>query len=56
MRISSEKTKTMSVGAKTQSTKQIVVGNEAIDNVERFTYLGSILATDGGSESMQSAE
>jgi hypothetical protein len=50
MRISSEKTKTMSVGAKTQRAQQIVVGNETIDDVERFTYLGSILATDGGSE------
>jgi len=50
MRISSEKTKTMSVGVKTQSPQRIFVGNELIHDTERFAYLGSIVTADGGSD------
>ena len=46
LRINSEKTKTMEVGRNTQSN-QIVVNGMQVENVNKFTYLGSIITADG---------
>ena len=41
------KTKTMSVNAR---PAKIEINNEKVENVNRFTYLGSVITTDGGAE------
>ena len=50
LRISSEKTTVMYVGA-TNSTTQIKVGTQPIKEVEQFIYLGSLIAKDGNAQS-----
>jgi len=49
LRISDDKTKVMHI-CEEQSTNQITVGGRNVDDVARFTYLGSILTCDGDVE------
>ena len=46
LRISSEKTKAMEIGTQVQ-LNQIVVNGIPVENVDRFTYLGSKISSDG---------
>ena len=48
LRISKSKTKVMRV--KTRNVDNIKLDGEAIDEVEDFTYLGSNISKDGGSD------
>lgn len=48
LRISTDKTKTLKVTRKTQV--QVSVGNQQIEEVNQFTYLGSIVASTGGAD------
>jgi len=49
LRISAEKTKVMQI-CRGQVTDPITVGGQNIDDVDRFTYLGSVLTYDGDAE------
>ena len=48
LRISVEKTKVLTVNRNTKA--DITVGDKKIEEVEQFTYLGSIMTGDGGSD------
>jgi len=48
LRISTDKTKTMRVNRKTKV--QILIGQQTIEDVEEFTYLSSIISSDGDTE------
>src|SRR4051794_28893170 len=48
LRISAEKTKVLTVNRKTKA--DITVGDKKIEEVEQFTYLGSVMTRDGGSD------
>ena len=50
LRISAEKTKVMQIGVDLVP-KTITVGQQNVDDVDRFTYLGSVLTCDGDAES-----
>ena len=45
LRISAQKTKTMQIGGE-QAITPLNVSQQTIQNVDRFTYLGSILTED----------
>ena len=49
LRINSEKTKVMQLGNANTST-EITVGCQPIEEVKQFTYLGSVLSNDGNTE------
>ncbi|XP_014770695.1 uncharacterized protein LOC106869459 [Octopus bimaculoides] len=52
LRISHEKTKVMQVWVEDkQSNVKITVGNQQVEDVTSFSYLGSVLASDGGADS-----
>ena len=46
MRINTSKTKVMKVG-KRESTENITVGRDVLEEVEDFCYLGSVIANNG---------
>lgn len=46
LHISEQKTKTMSIGSHGSSVP-IIIQNQQVEEVERFTYLGSIISKDG---------
>uniref|UniRef100_A0A914WQC5 Reverse transcriptase domain-containing protein n=1 Tax=Plectus sambesii TaxID=2011161 RepID=A0A914WQC5_9BILA len=48
LRISAEKTKVLTVNRKTKAN--ITVGDKEIEEVKKFTYLGSVMTGDGGSD------
>lgn len=48
--INAQKTKTMHSGRTTQQHQPILLQQQPIEEVEQFTYLGSILTPDGGAE------
>ena len=53
MEISAEKSKIMVVGKKNNTEGQevkVTIGNESLEKVAKFTYLGSTLVSDGKSE------
>ena len=50
LRINSGKTKVMSIDTRNNNRTQIVVGDSPVESVDNFTYLGSVLARDGGAE------
>ena len=47
MKINVKKTKSLRLGI--SEDEQVTLGNEKIDQVGSFSYLGSILSKDGGS-------
>ena len=49
LKISAEKTKVMQIGGG-RAPHPITVGQQNLDDVERFTYLGSVMTEDGGAE------
>uniref|UniRef100_A0A914VWQ7 Reverse transcriptase domain-containing protein n=1 Tax=Plectus sambesii TaxID=2011161 RepID=A0A914VWQ7_9BILA len=48
LRISTEKTKVLTINRKTKAN--ITVGDKKIEEVKQFTYLGSVMTGDGGSD------
>jgi hypothetical protein len=50
LNINAQKTKTMHSGRTTQQHQPILLQQQPIEEVEQFTYLGSILTPDGGAE------
>ena len=50
LRISTVKTKKIQIGAHSHVTSQITVGQQHIDDVDHFTYLGSIVTNIGNAE------
>ena len=50
LRISHEKTKVLQVWTDQQNEVRITVGNQTVEDVQSFTYLGSVIAGDGGTE------
>uniref|UniRef100_A0A914UPB0 Reverse transcriptase domain-containing protein n=1 Tax=Plectus sambesii TaxID=2011161 RepID=A0A914UPB0_9BILA len=48
LRISAEKTKVLTINRKTKAN--ITVGDKKIEEVKQFTYLGSVMTGDGGSD------
>jgi len=49
LKISAEKTKVMQIGGG-RAPHPITVGQQHVDDVERFTYIGSVMTEDGGAE------
>jgi len=49
LKISAEKTKVMQIGGG-RAPHSITVGLQTVDDVERFTYLGSVMTEDRGAE------
>jgi hypothetical protein len=47
LKINVKKTKSLRLGI--SEDKKMTLGNEKIDQVDSFTYLGSIISKDGGS-------
>jgi len=49
LKIRAEKTKIMQIDGG-RAPHQIIVGQQNVDDVERFTYLGSVMTEDGAAE------
>jgi len=54
LKISAEKTKVMQVSGG-RAPRPITVGKQNVDDVERFTYLGSVMTEDRGAEAVVSS-
>lgn len=52
LRISTGKTKTMRIGyaGRSNNSASVTVGKHQIEDVDKFTYLSSVVANDGDSE------